>query len=107
MKKSTLHIAKTARFSSVNETYSPIGNLHERISFRGMNIHWEFEAFRNAFGDLARPLTKQQKIENYEWSCCEAGEKPFHWTDEQWNQHLADVRSEQHTDKCEAKSWFN
>ena len=95
-----LLILTTSNYDRVNGGFEPSrGNINERITFRGSN--------KNGFHILnyfeREPLTKAQKLVNYECRCIEQGVRPYHYTLGEWEQTKRDIESEEHSERCASK----
>ncbi len=104
----THKVLQTVNYNFANETYSRVRfDINTIITFMGTNTAkqgWHIGGSSdpvNADWAGATQLTKQQRFENYEFAMLEQGSRPFHFTDEQWQQYQHDLKSELHSEKCE------
>lgn len=92
-------ILTTSNYNRVNGGFEPSrGNINERITFRGNNQGFHILNYSERL-----PLTKLQKLINYECRCIEQGIKPYHYTLGEWEQTKRDIKSEEHSERCAEK----
>ena len=102
--KNQFKIQLTAEYNRKEGVFAPVSRLsmNERINHRATSPYHALE--------LSSPrveLTKAQKLLNYECRCIENDTKPFHYSEEQWEQHLRNVESDERAELCEARnSWM-
>lgn len=106
----TFPIATTVNYSFVNETYSRVKfDINTIITFRGSHCGKQGFHINTCNGlawDSVGAFTREQRLENYIFHTLEQGLRPFCYTDEQWTQYHHDMRSELHSEMCEAKSSY-
>ena len=107
-------ILTTSEFNPSDGTYKPVSSkfwadLNERLNYRGSaNARDGFHIKNIMPGYFRRPKpTQEQRQLAYEEKCLENGKRPFNYSDQLWEEYLHDVRSEDHTVRCEnANAWM-
>lgn len=90
-----LLIKTTACYNNANGGYTPSkrANIHGRINHKaGKYAQYHIESIAPNFRD---GWTKQQKLEDYEYRCIERGIKPFHYTQAEYEQVLAEIADDE------------
>ena len=95
-------IKLTACYNNADGGYAPTkrANIHGRINHKASkHAHQHIESmwYRN------ETLTKDAKVINYECRCIERGVKPFHYTDEEFDQVLAEIADDEWCAERDAK----
>lgn|SRR5574343_1140754 len=96
----------TCVFNSNDGTWDAVNrySLDQKINFRSTHSGYHILSF-NRIDTIS--LSHSERKSNYEFRCLERGVRPFHYTDEQWEEYLSAVRNEEATVRCENRnSWM-
>lgn len=103
MARQNLLIKTTAEFLAGDGIYVPVKrySVNERINHRAERTGYHILNTYQHPVDGSHLARQNRYIER----SLELGIRPHGYSDQEWEQHLSDVRSEEHTERCEAKAY--